>query len=331
VEAFERAFEARERSGELLGKRGLRAGRREALSECADGRFAALDEREALAFGPRAQALARTLLALEGKRLEEELGVSEEALAGGAVGVLVVAVPEGELAGGERVLAKGAEERVCVCGVGARQRGDDTGGRPGRELGALDGLERRIGERFEKSEAAAHPTDIAAAAAGELVAREPEAGGELAKPRRFAQGGKGGGVSGAGEGCEQCLWELTAPHLHPHGIGAKAAEGGDAAVAVKKHEALGLALLGARARGRSLPLVGDDETGGELSARLERMGEAGELAGGGASASIPQHQAVEVELAALDGEGLGHARGRYQRGVPPGYQVVSLQAPPIES
>ena len=119
--------------------------------------------------------------------------------------------------------------------VGARQRRQHAGGRPGRQRALAHRAEQGIGQRAQQLQAPADPTHIAPAAPRHLVLAQPLALDQLAQQQRFLDGGQRARL-GARQHPEQRLGQIARPALDAGGVAPQSAQRSDAPIAVDQHQ-----------------------------------------------------------------------------------------------
>jgi hypothetical protein len=127
-----------------------------------------------------------SVLCLQG--LTEQAGLGQHAFALQLVGLLIVLVPDVQLAGRQRVAPQGGEQRLGMVVVGARQRHQHPGGRPGRELTLADGDKQRLRQILHQAQPAVDPAHIPTALAGHLPLGKRESRDQLADDGAFLDG-----------------------------------------------------------------------------------------------------------------------------------------------
>lgn len=221
---------------------------------------------QALPFGPRAQLLDVLVLFPSLQGFEEQPRLHDHAFAHRARGTLVMRKPLRQLTRGQRLLVSGLQQRRGVCGVGARQRRQYPCGRPAREGSGAHRRQAFLRQTRQQRHSPVHPTDIPAAATGQLVLGKSKALQQLPQQQRLFDRIQPSCLC-ARQGLQQPVCQLTLPYLHLRRIPTQALQRRHAPIAVDQHPTLAQRWR-LRATGRYR------HAGNELSALLDRLRQA---------------------------------------------------------
>ncbi|HWR88576.1 MAG TPA: hypothetical protein VN277_09170 [Acidiferrobacterales bacterium] len=218
-------------------RQSLRAERRQALAQPLDQRKQLPNLGRTLPFGALAQARIGALLIAHLQRLDEQAWVLDHVRPGRTRGVLVVLEPALQFPGGQGCGRQGAKQLRGVPGVGARQRGQHAGGRPGGKIALAHRCEQDLGQSADELQAPADPADIAATAARHLALGKTLAVDQFPQQQGFFQRGERAAMRPR-EHPQQSLGEIARPGFHPRRVTPEPAQGQDAPVAVDQNQAL---------------------------------------------------------------------------------------------
>jgi len=242
-----------------------------------------------LSFGAAAQRLELAVLLPRLQGFQEQPRLRNHPLAHRARCTLVMRKPLRQLTGGQRLLARGPQQRGGVRRVGARQRRQHPGGRPAREASRAHRSQALRRQPRQQRQPPVHPTDIPTTAARQLMLGEAKALQELAQQQRLFDRIEPPGLR-ARQGLQQPLRQLAPPHLNLCGIPPQTLQRRHASIAINQHPALpqctGLLLKGRHRH-----------AGNELSALLDGLRQTLHRARFRQSRlSKPQLQAVQIDF-----------------------------------
>ena len=169
--------------------------------------------------------------------------------------------PLGQLARGQRLLARSLQQRRGVRRVGARHRRQHPRGRPAREGSRAHRSQALLRQARQQPQPPVHPADIPAAATGQLMLAQAKALPQLPQQQRLFDRIQPSRLR-ARQGLQQPLRELAPPHPHLRRIPAQALQRRHAPIAVDQYPSLAQRRC---ATGRHR------DAGDELSALLDRL------------------------------------------------------------
>jgi hypothetical protein len=161
----------------------------------------------------------------------------DQTFAGAAADLLVMVEPLAQLARGQWRGGQGLHQSLSVLAVGARQRGHHPARGPARQPALDHRNKNRVRKSRKQLQSPADPADIAPAAAGDRVLRQPQPLDQFPNQQRFFDRRPWAALT-ARQHAEHRGGQIARPVFDSGGVAAEPAQRGDAPIAVNQNQTL---------------------------------------------------------------------------------------------